>query len=319
MTQTAAAIDIGTNSVKITVGRQESGNITVLADETRVTRLGKRVDADGRLDPNAKARTLDALREMAQKARTLGAQTIAAVGTSALRDARDGADFVSEAAQTIGGTVEIITGEREADLIYQAGRRDPDLARFINNATTVVATDVGGGSTEIVLGQGEQVRLRVSLQLGAVRLAERAHLAGADPLSQEDVQNAMRLARPVLDDIPFFGDGTIVVIASGGTAANLAAMALKERTPGVVIDADVLHGVVLTINEIEARIDQLAALPLAERRNVPGLEPDRADVIVAGAIVQAQVLKRLAADRIVVSARGLRYGLLYTLLSNETH
>jgi len=311
---TAAAVDIGTNSVKITVARRNaSGRLDILLDTTAITRLGKGVDAAGRLDPAAVTRTLDALADFGKRAQELGAGKIAAVGTSALRDAANGPEFVAEAEKRLGGPVEVIAGEREAHLTYTAARRDPDLAEALaqdgKTGATLATIDIGGGSTEIVIGRGNAVLYRDSLQLGAVRLTER--VSPSDPWTDAQVTDAILRADKALSAVPEPGE-SVAVIGSGGTIANLASV---ER--GLTsFEPEKLHASHLSRASIEQRVRALAALPLAERRQVPGLEPDRADVIVAGAVIQARALYRLSADAIYVSLRGLRYGLLYELLDS---
>lgn len=302
-----AAVDIGTNSVKLTVADLDAGALRVRADTTQITRLGKNVDKSGRLDETAIARTLEALGQFAAQARQLGAGRVAAVGTSALRDAANGPQFVDQAEQTLGGTVEIISGDREAHLIHTAARRDPDLAFPPDGILAVM--DIGGGSTEFVVGQGAQVTFRDSLQLGAVRLTERA--LASDPPSLDELQQATEIVDAALASVPVPAnrEAPVTLVGSGGTIANLASMerGLTTWTP------DVLHGMRLNRAQVEVRVAALAALTLAERRNLPGLEPDRADVIVAGALIQARAMHRLAVTEVVVSLRGLRYGLLYEL------
>jgi exopolyphosphatase/guanosine-5'-triphosphate,3'-diphosphate pyrophosphatase len=307
---TVAAVDIGTNSVKLTVGSAAGDGddgLRVLADTTRITRLGKGVDRSGRLDDEAVRRTLDALAEFAGIARQHGAARIAAVGTSALRDAANGAEFVREAEQRLGGPVEIISGDREAHLIHTAIRGDRDLALAPTGLLAVM--DIGGGSTEFVIGRGDAITYRNSLQLGAVRLTERA--LPSDPPAEGEVRRAVEIADGALADVPApqDEDANLTLVGSGGTIANLAAMehGLTEFLP------DVLHGARLSREQIEARIDALAQRTVAERRGIPGLEPDRADVIVAGAIIQARAMHRLGVREVTVSVRGLRYGLLYEL------
>jgi exopolyphosphatase/guanosine-5'-triphosphate,3'-diphosphate pyrophosphatase len=311
-TRIAAAIDIGTNSVKITIGRlAPHDRLEVLADRTTITRLGKGVDAAGRLTEEAMQATLAVLASYAQEARNWGAHKIAAVGTSALRDAANGADFVRRAERDLEATVNIITGDREAALIYLAARHDPDLSALAAAAETLVTTDIGGGSTEVVVGSGEEVSFRKSLQIGAVRLTERC--LPSDPPAAEELNAARQAAHTEMTALPPPQTGALVV-ASGGTAANLAAMALRATDPGAVLSVETLHGVRLSRESIETRIVQLSRLPLRARRETPGLEPARADVIIGGAIIQAAALERLGAKGLIVSSRGLRFGLLYELL-----
>ena len=307
-----AAIDIGTNSVKITVGRRTARGVEVLLDRVEMTRLGKGVDAGGRLSDEAIHRTLTALASFGQDARNLRSERIAAVGTSALRDAANGAEFVARAERDLGGSVEVISGDREADLTYAAARHDPDLGLPSDPDTVLVTIDIGGGSTEIVVGRGDVREFRRSLQIGAVRLTERA--LPSDPPTTAERGDAARIADDILSVVPVPAGGRVVVVGSGGTVASLAAMDLMEENPGATVTPDALHGRRLSVGQIESRIERLSAVPLAKRKATPGLEPARADVILAGAILQARVLRRLGATDLTVSARGLRFGLLYELL-----
>lgn len=318
MSATMAAVDIGTNSVKMTIAeRAEDGSrpLRLLADRTNITRLGKGVDAAGRLTDEAMQRTLSALEAFAQEAKIRGAGRIAAVGTSALRDAANGAEFVARAQEVLGGTVEVISGAREAELIYTAAHQDPDLPLPDDPNTLLATMDIGGGSTEVVLGRDGAVLYRESLQLGAVRLTERT--LPSDPPPPAERAQADAEADAVLSQVPVLtrpGE-TLVVVGSGGTAANLANMECSEGRPtgSPPLTLEELHGTRLTRGQIERRINLLAAVPLAERRLTPGLEPERADVILAGAIIQARALLRLGAPEVIVSLRGLRYGLLYEM------
>ena len=311
-----AVVDIGTNSVKMTVAQQKADtSLTILHEETIITRLGKGVDSSGRIADDAVERTLSALAKFGEQAKNLGAGTVAAVGTSALRDASNGAEIVALAEQCLGGTVEIIAGKREAELVYRAARNDAAITRATGDteAALFITSDIGGGSTEIVQGVDNDIIYAESLQIGAVRLSERAGLA--DPVTGEAFQAAGLLANAALADVPVPPIALApVLVASGGTAANLAAMEIAGR--GETVTWEAVHASRLTREQIESRTVYLASLSLAERRRVPGLEPERADVIVAGAMIQARILARLGIKSLLVSLRGLRYGLLYELLQN---
>lgn len=309
-----AAVDIGTNSVKMVMGWQNQGQIEIMDVPPIVTRLGQGVDTAGRLDERAIERTLQALNTFAIQARNAGVTVIKAVGTSALRDASNGSEFVSKAENILGGTVEIISGDREARLVYGTARQE--ATTMAPDASTIVTTDVGGGSTEIVIGLSENILYCQSLQLGAVRLTER--VLTSDSPTEKEVTTAMDIVDEALRDIPQIS-GDIAIIASGGTVANLGAMHIAEQSPAFSRQDTfrVLHGLSLTNQEIVARIHRLRVLTLSERRTVLGLEPDRADVIIAGAIIQARILHHLKVGTLFVSVRGLRYGLLYEMLASE--
>ena len=302
-----AAIDIGTNSVKLVVGEKTPDGVKTLYDGTRVTRLGQAVDAAGTLHPDAISRTVAALEELSRLAQSHGATKVSAVGTSALRDASDGPAFAARASEILGGPVEIVRGEREAELTFAAVSRDPDL----NVSGALVTTDIGGGSAEVVLGDAGGIRFSTSLQLGAVRLTERVE--PSDPWTPADLARAEELVRKILVGLPS-SDREATFVACGGTAANLAGVALASV--GEQVDVNAIHGVELHEHALTFWIEKLAALPLAERKAVLGLEPARAEVIVAGAMIQRSLLRHFRLDSLTVSARGLRYGLLYSLLED---
>ncbi|MFY7951751.1 MAG: hypothetical protein ACOVT5_04535, partial [Armatimonadaceae bacterium] len=213
MEQRVAAIDIGTHSVKMSVadGRQVRG------DWVAVTRLGDGVSAVGRLDPLAKQRTRDALAHFVAAARDLGVQRIAAVGTSALRDASDGPEFADEMSMLLGGSVEILSGDREAWLVFRAVVDDPLFG--LERCSGWILTDAGGGSTEVVAGAGRALSHRVSLQVGAVRLTEAAGLGGDDPADNTRFDSALKLVDRLLESFPDVGTVPMIV-ASGGTATS---------------------------------------------------------------------------------------------------
>ena len=309
---TIAAVDVGTNSVKMIVATRYADNtLSVLYDGTTITRLGRGVDAGGRIADDAARRTVDALATFGETARSHGASVVAAVGTSALRDAVNGAAVAADAERALGGSLEIIAGRREAELTFGAAHGDPDIVTLLPANPLLVTCDIGGGSTEIVQGIGGDIFYAESLQIGAVRLSERARIG--DPVTAEAFQSAVLLATTAVADVPTpLAALEPILVASGGTAANLAAM--QVAASGHAPAFGTVHGFRLTREQVETHTAYLASLPLSERRAVPGLEPDRADVIVAGAIILGRVMARIGVADCVVSLRGLRYGLLYELL-----
>ncbi len=297
-----AAIDIGTNSTKMTVADvSDDGTLTVVSEDSEVTRLGEGVDTAKRLQDEAVKRTLQAIVRFAEAARSQGAAHIHAAGTSALRDAANGRAFIAQVNAQAGVAVEIITGDREAQLAYAAVQSDSSL-HLPKNALLLVF-DIGGGSTELILGQASDVRQYQSLNVGAVRLTER--YLKSDPPSDDE---ADRVARIVDAQLASFAspDQPPVVVGIGGTAVNLAAVtrALPKTDP------DTVHGVTLTEADVAAALVRFRSVPLAERRQIPGLEPKRADVIIGGILLLSRLLVHFHAEQFTVSARGLRYGLL---------
>ena len=297
-----AAIDIGTNSTKMTVADAAAdGTLSVVAEDSDVTRLGEGVDATGRLGDAPMARTLDAVARFSEAARAQGVETVLGAGTSALRDAANGPDFIQSVKDRAGVDIQIITGDREAQYAYAAVRSDASLN--IPTASSLLVFDIGGGSTELILGDATGVERFQSLDIGAVRLTER--FLHSDPPTAYELQAATDYARAAFETF-LRPDAPPFVAGIGGTALNVAAVTQGQAPP----DTDALHGKSLPHAAVAAALSQFAALPLSERRTLPGLEPKRADVIVAGALILDQLLTYFAAEQFLLSVRGLRYGLL---------
>jgi exopolyphosphatase/guanosine-5'-triphosphate,3'-diphosphate pyrophosphatase len=297
-----AAIDIGTNSTKMTVADADSaGKLTVLSESSEVTRLGEGVDAAQRLTDAAMERTLAIIEHFADSARSEGATRVVAAGTSALRDAANGPEFLRQAQERAGVNIEVITGDREAQLAYAAVHSDSHM--HLLSDTPLLVFDIGGGSTELILGQGSTINQHTSLNVGAVRLTER--FLHTDPPTDDEMSAASHFTDHLLETFPITG-ATPHVVGIGGTAVNLAAVtrALPKTDP------DAVHAMTLSWNDVTHALARFRAVPITERRQIPGLEPARADVIIGGALILTCLLAHVHADHFIVSARGLRYGLL---------
>jgi exopolyphosphatase/guanosine-5'-triphosphate,3'-diphosphate pyrophosphatase len=301
-----AAIDIGTNSTKATIGAIGSdGRLAIVDDMSEVTRLGEGVDASRALRDDAVARTIDAIARFTQRARDRGATAIAAAGTSALRDAANGPEFLRLVKERCGVDIEIVTGEREAELAFSAVSNDPDLALA---GHAVLVFDIGGGSTELIVGGHGGIRRHASINVGAVRLTER--FVNSDPPAEDEIDQVAGAARCALEE---FGVPSEVVVAGiGGTALNAAAIAASAKSSSAVA-RESLHGCRVAASDIYLAERLCRSVPLAERRNLPGLEPARADVIISGITILQELLRAAGAAEFVLSIRGLRYGLLAEL------
>lgn len=281
-----------------------------LLERATITRLGEGVDKTRRLAPAAIERNLDCLRSYAADLRQHGAPPLDVVGTSALRDAEGAQAFLDEAEAILGVRPRVIAGDEEATLTFRGA-----LSGLVLSGELLVF-DVGGGSTELISGNVEAptvLQSRVSLDIGSVRLFER-HVHRDPPLPAElqaieaDVASELAGAAPLANRA---SAGRITLVGVAGTVTTLKALELGlER-----YDAARVHGAALTLNAVEALCAKLASLPLAERKQLPGLEPKRADVIVAGAIIVRDLLRRSGAPEMVVSDRGVRFGLLEQLFS----
>jgi exopolyphosphatase/guanosine-5'-triphosphate,3'-diphosphate pyrophosphatase len=271
-----AAVDLGTNTTRLLVARVEESSLEELHRETRITRLGEGVDARHRLLPAPIARVRNALSDYRRAAESLGAERTLLVATSAVRDAENGEAFLGEIEWSYGFATRLLSGDEEAELMRRGvGHMDPGT----------VIVDIGGGSTELVLGD-----FQASLPLGSVRFTER---------HGEDVEALEAAARAMLPDLqPSAATGV------AGTITTLAALDLGLEE----YDRKRVHGHVLTRKGARAQLERLAALPLEERRRVPALEPERAPVIVAGGAILVAILETYALDGITASERGLLHG-----------
>lgn len=298
-----ATIDIGTNTTLLLVADVENKSVRVIEDRAEITRLGRGIGADRQLHRDRVDATLAVLGEYAALARRHGAE-IAAVGTEALRGAPNADELLGPAARLLGVPVEVIDGEREAMLTFRAAASAfPDAA-----VGTVLVVDIGGGSTEIIRAVAGQVQYRESLPLGSVRLTER-HLHHDPPRHDEmqamasEIQTILsraQLNRQVSPPRP-------TLIGTAGTVTTLAAMAqgLQTYDPGRV------HGFSLAVPALEAQVERLRRATVREREQMPGLDPRRADVIVAGACVLLDICRLAGVGAVTVNDRGVRWGLLY--------
>jgi len=298
-----AAIDVGTNTVLLLVAERRGGTVVPLVERADITRLGRGVDATGRLDPAAIRETVEVLARYAREARALGAAGISCVATSAARDARNGAEFFAAARAAAGLAPEVISGDEEARLVYGSAFRD------FGAGGPLAVLDVGGGSTEVIVGEGPAPRARVSLQVGAVRLTER-HVR-RDPPGPGELEalrsGAREALRPAGALAPCPG-ARLVGVAGTVTTLCAVSLALPAYDPARV------HGAAMALGEVEVLVARLARLTVAERAALPGMEPKRADVILAGGIVVAEAMRAMGFDRLTVSDRGVRWGLLYDRL-----
>jgi exopolyphosphatase / guanosine-5'-triphosphate,3'-diphosphate pyrophosphatase len=288
-----AAIDLGTNTIRLLVADVVKGTLEELHRETRITRLGEGVDSRGRLLPAPIARARNALADYRRLAESLGAERILLTATSAVRDAENGEAFLGEVEWSYGFATRLLSGDDEAELM----RRGVASGRALGEDTLLL--DIGGGSTEVILGT-----LHESLELGSVRHTER--FLHADPPAPHELAACASAVRSVLTEhVPANVVGDVrEAVGVAGTVTTLAALdlGLAEYDRGRV------QGHRLPLAGAREQLDRLAALPLAERREVPALEPGRAPVIVAGAIVLVEVLEHVGLDAIEVSERDILDG-----------
>ena len=277
-------VDLGTNSTRLLVADVENGHVDEIERRTEITRLGEGVDERRKLLPLPIARVRNVLAEYRRELDAQGAERVLAIGTSAVRDADNGEAFLGEVEWSYGWTTRLLTGEEEATLTCM-GVAD---GRPLDNATVVL--DVGGGSTELITA-----KTRVSLDIGSVRLTER--FLHTDPPTREELEACAAEVQAVLPELE-----PTSAIGVAGTITSLAALELGHYDP------EQIHGRRLSREEVERQLERLASIPLDDRRRLPGLEPERAPVIVAGAVIVDEVLKRYGLSWLKVSERDLLHG-----------
>jgi exopolyphosphatase / guanosine-5'-triphosphate,3'-diphosphate pyrophosphatase len=294
-----AVVDIGTNSTRLLVAEVADGRIVEeLERRTEITRLGEGTDATGRLSESAAQRVLGVCARFREAIDDVGAERVVAILTSAVRDAANGEAFREALRSRFGFEAETISGEREAQLTYRGA------TSWRDQGEPLLVLDIGGGSTELVVGAGDDVEFHVSTQIGAVRFTER-YLA-SDPPMPDELSACRDAARAgLLEAVPSQvrerpADG----IAVAGTPTSFAAIELRLEP----YDRERVHGHRLAREDCERIIDSLSALPLEERRRVPGLHPERAPTIVAGGLILAETMAIFDLDPIEVSERDILEG-----------
>jgi exopolyphosphatase / guanosine-5'-triphosphate,3'-diphosphate pyrophosphatase len=310
----AAAIDCGTNSIRLLVADvPDRGRHTDLLRRMEVVRLGQGVDATGRLAPEAIERTRRVLAEYADAARDLGATAVRMVATSATRDAANRTDFEQMVLDTLGRTPDVVPGREEAELSFLGATASLDVAAAAHGSEPprppFLVVDIGGGSTEFVLGDADGVRAAHSVDIGCVRLTER-HLHGNPPTAEEvarteaDIRAALAEVRT---EVPVDDAASLVGLA--GSVTTVAALALELPA----YDAAVIHGSRIAADDVRAVSADLLAATHDRRAAMPVMHPGRVDVIGAGALILRVIMDEFGMAEVVVSEHDILDGIALRL------
>ena len=299
-----AVIDIGTNSIKFCLAEsaKQDGTFEVIKDANDIAKLGEGLKDTGLIGPEPLERNAQSVAAFAKEAREAGADETAVVGTMALRTARNTADFAKRVKELCGLEVRVIPGEEEAQLSYIAVMSGIAGAAAAN----LVTFDTGGGSTEFVFGEAGSIKRKFSLNIGAIRFTE-AYLSQM-PVPAAKLSDAQAQIRRELSEGGVTA-GAKFLVGMGGNVTSIASVKHQMK----VYDPDVIQGSKLTLADIDAQIADYAGKTLDERRTIVGLQPKRADVILAGACIVRQIMELTGVSELTVSDRGLRHGLLYRL------
>jgi exopolyphosphatase/guanosine-5'-triphosphate,3'-diphosphate pyrophosphatase len=295
-----AVIDIGTNSIKFYVAELESdGSITTILDQNNIVRLGEGLKETGELSGEAMKRNSAAIAEFVTIANQNGVDDIIAVGTMALRNAKNSAYFLKMVKAESGVDIKVLPGEEEARLSYLAVVSGLKLGHG-----EVVIFDTGGGSTEFIFGKGEQVKRRFSINLGSVRITE--DIFKSNPVTEAELKRALEEISKLLAENDIAGSPE-ELIGMGGTVTSIGAVKHKM----VQYDPDVIQGSKLELTEVNEQIEMYRSRTLEERAKIVGLQPKRADVILAGTCILQVIMEKLNVGSLTISDRGLRHGLMY--------
>ncbi|HEY1853368.1 MAG TPA: Ppx/GppA phosphatase family protein [Solirubrobacterales bacterium] len=291
-----AVIDVGTNSARLLVAEVAGQKVRKVERRSTVTRLGRGVDLSGRLAAEAIEDACAAIGGYLDRVRELEVERVQAIATSAVRDAENGGAFVAELRERFALTARVLDGEEEARLTYlgASAEEEPRVPTLV--------IDIGGGSTELIIGREAEISFHTSLQAGVVRHSER-HIASDPPTASElealaaDVRGLIEAAAGEAPD-PEAG------IAVAGTPTSLAAIDLALEP----YDPDRVHGHALGLRPIQRMLSQLASVPLADRAGIIGLHPDRAPTIVAGVVILVEAMRAFGLEEITVSEHDILYG-----------
>ncbi len=293
-----AVVDIGSNSTRLLIAEVAAGRVSEVERQSRVTRLGRGVDLSAQLSAEAIEAACEAIADYVAICREAGVETIEAIATSAVRDASNGSAFVAELRERFALSARVLDGEEEARLTYTGATAE----RPPTEPTLVV--DIGGGSTELIVGAGAEISFHTSLQAGVVRHSER-HIT-SDPPTTVELEALASDVRALIENALAGQAGTAATagIAVAGTPTSLASIELGLEP----YDPKQVHGHTLALASIQRLLSQLASAPLAKRVEITGMHPDRAPNIVAGVVILIETMRAFGLERIEVSEHDILYG-----------
>ena len=298
----AASIDIGTNTILLLIAELEEGKLNPLFEKETIVRLGEGVQKNGFLSTEAMERGILSLTEYLEKSQIMGVEKIFAVGTSAIREARNSMDFIKMAKEKLNLSIETISGEEEAQLSFLAVAKDLQKVK-----KPILVVDVGGGSTEFILGKSDQILQWVSLPLGSVRFTEQ--FLHSDPVQEKEWERMEDEIHRWLSKIPLPQE-PFSMVAVGGTATTLASV--EQRLEEFIFEK--IHHFVIKKEGLKNQVFLYRSKTIDERKKIIGLLPGRAEVILAGATILYLAMEKLGCQSVMASCHGVRYGLLYKRL-----
>jgi exopolyphosphatase / guanosine-5'-triphosphate,3'-diphosphate pyrophosphatase len=299
-----ASIDVGTNAVLLLIAEPDNGMSDIL-DISTITRLGEGLKEKGSLSDEAMTRTFNALEKYKKVMNENNVKEVLCVGTSALREAGNREVFLKTVREKLGLAVRVISERDEAYYTYLSVKND-ELIKDKN----FIIVDIGGGSSEIIKGSSQGIFDFISLPTGAVKLTEM--FIKHDPPLHDELSSLVDHARDLLLKLPFDGYGS-TLIGAGGTITNLAGIILGLEA----FDKDIIHTSGITLEEISILIDLMKNMPVSERKSIKGMEIGREDIFLQGIMFLREIMVYFGFKNLIVSAKGVRYGVIYERLRRE--
>ncbi|MDI6764080.1 MAG: Ppx/GppA phosphatase family protein [Thermodesulfobacteriota bacterium] len=299
-----ASIDIGTNTILLLIAEVRRGKLKTLFDTETIVRLGEGVQKNGMLSEGAMQRGFQTLEQYLKQCQEMEVQKTFAIGTSALREAKNSAIFLQRVKEEFDLSIDVISGEEEARLSFLSVVRDLKKSR-----ENLLVVDVGGGSTELILGKGDEIIRWVSLPLGIVRFTERFLIS--DPVKEDEYRTMVEEIRKQLPNFPILKN-PISMVSIGGTGAALASV--EQGLEKFMIER--IHRFVLTREALRNQLSLYCSKTIEERKEMRGLPPSRADVILAGGTILYLIMEKFDCSSLMVNGHGVRYGLLYKQIAD---
>ncbi|MEG1641487.1 MAG: Ppx/GppA phosphatase family protein [Synergistaceae bacterium] len=294
-----AVIDIGTNSVKLCIGEEKQNKLTIYKDTNTITKLGEKMATDGKMTEQAIERTSQSVKNYVKEAKADGANEISIVGTMALREAKNANDLKKRIKELTNIDVRTLSGQEEATLSYKAAISDIKIPQ---NQDTLIF-DTGGGSTEFIYGKNGTPTEQTSINIGAVRITEKYF--STLPITKEELEKAIKeIKQEILNGK--IQPKQVQIIGLGGNVTSMSAMKMKLEK----YDAEKVQGSKLTKEEVTKQTEQLSSMTVEEIRQIKGLNPKRAEIILAGATIVRAIMEINKANEITICDRGLRQELL---------
>lgn len=299
-----ATIDIGTNAVLLLIVDFDDGIREEITDISTITRLGEGLIKTGRLLPTAMSRTLNTLRGYAEIVEKHCVDQVICYGTSALREAANSNEFIEQVDKELGWKIRAITTYEEAYYTYLSVREDPAMA-----APGWLIVDIGGGSTEVIQGSTERFLEYCSLPVGTVKLTD-LFVRHDPPLGREIDE----LKRHIRSTLAFACPPGQSVVGMAGTMTTFGAL-----IKGIAFDKQAIHGMTIPLSAFDAWIERMKTMTIAERRQLPGMEPGREDLVYQGLILMREIMGYCGSSNLIVNTQGARYGILYDMVDGACH